>query len=652
MSELPARLAAIRQDVISEQPILTADAALEVIPGANIDRPQGIFSKNASVTLRGLNGTPRILVLIDGVPISKTDGGGVNWNRMVPDNIDRIEVTKGPVSAVYGGNAMGGVINVITREPQAKMEGEVKAFYGTYNTFGGFLRLAGRLKPTGNSLYYGISGFYRQGAGYVIVPESTRDSMDADTYLKEGCVGAKLGYRYGSGSYTEAEFSYYSDLRGDGTRIYEPEGGYNRYPTGNLRITTNNYFGRFHWILNAFYQDEHYIRQSETMSVKKGKKYSLYGTDSHRIDGGIWTNISYHIRPDMEVTAGLDLKKGTVDGSDTYYTSTDILRNQGKMNFFALFAEYEWQPFSRKMTILAGLRYDVSRFYDGAFTINAPTTLTEFMSTYPTEFQDATWHAWSPKLGVKYRFGAAGDAYLSYSHGFRPAMLDDMCRNGNISKGFKLANPQLQPENVDNFEVGANWHPWPSVSIEPSLYCTLGRDFHYFVGNGDSVATGGDNLKPVLQRQNVSGVRILGAEITCSWHILRHLFVSANYAFNDSRITAFDTTGRTGKDLTGKFLMEVPMNQAFAGLYYSSNILQASLVFNYHGYQWSDDENTQKTPGYSTFDFKVSKNFLRTFNASLVVQDIFDVRYYDSKGEISPGRFFMLSLAWRFKTSS
>jgi len=646
--EVPARLATISQAVINVQPVLTTDAILAMVPGLNIDRPQGIFSKNASVTMRGLNGSPRVLILIDGVPISKTDGGGVNWNRMIPENIDRIELIKGPVSTVYGGNAMAGVINVITREPLAKLEGEIKTFYGSYNTFGGLIRLGGRLKPTGNSFYYGINASYRQGDGYIIVPEETRDSMDVKTYLKEFSGGAKAGYRYGNGSYTEAEYSYYIDKRGTGTQIFEPDGGYNRYPTNYLRIASNNYFGRFNWIIRYFYQNENYLRQTETMSAKKGNKYRLYNTDSRRKDQGIWTNLSFHPRTDMEFNFGLDLKQGSVDGEDIYLTSTDILNHQGKMNFLALFAEYEWQPLDKKITLLAGLRYDAARFFNGAFTIEEPTTLSEFMTAFPTNFEDINWQAWSPKLGAKYMFSEKINAYISYSHGFRPAMLDDMCRNGNISKGFKLANPQLQPETVDNFEIGANWRPVPILSIEPSLYSTLGKDFHYFAGNGDSISTGGDNLKPILQRQNISQVRVLGAEISCTWNIIEQLSLTANYAYNDSRITEFETTAGEDKDLTGKFLMEVPENQAFAGLYYSSRILQASVIFNYKGPMWSDDENTQQTPAYSIFDLRIGRTFFNKISASLIMQDIFNARYYDSKGNISPGRFIMLNLSYQF----
>jgi iron complex outermembrane receptor protein len=634
------------------QPALTTDALLDLVPGANIDRPQGLFSKNASITMRGLNGSPRVLILVDGVPVSKTDGGGVNWNRMIPENIDRIEVIKGPVSTIYGGNAMAGVINVITRKPVLPLEGEIKIFAGSCNTYGGYLRIGGRVKPQSNSFYYSLNGFYRKGDGYVIVPESSRDSMDVKTYLLEYSLAGKVGYQYGKGSYTELEYSYFNDKRGDGTQIYEPDGGYNSYPTQYLRVTSNNNFGHLIWIIRGFFQNEHYLRQSETMSEKKGKKYTLYNTDAYRVDKGIWTNITYQLGQQIDITAGLDLKQGSVDGTDTYITSTDILQNKGKMNFLALFAELEWQPEATRLSLLAGIRYDAARFFEGSYSIQEPSTLTEFMTSYPTNFEDVSWNAWSPKLGIKYNLNNKTNLYFSYAHGFRPAMLDDMCRNGNISKGFKLANPQLQPENVDNLEAGANWNPVRRIRLEPSVYYTHGTNFHYFVGNGDSVATGGDNLKPVLQRQNVSEVTVIGAEISALWQITRDISLTANYAWNDSRITGFDTTGRTAKDLTGKFLMEVPVNQVFAGIYYKRNTFHSSLVFNYKSAQWSDDENTLQTSGYSTFDFKIGKTFLKSFNVNLVIQDIFDTPYYDSKGNISPGRFFMLNLSYDFSCNS
>ena len=55
------------------------------------------------------------------------------------------------------------------------------------------------------------------------------------------------------------------------------------------------------------------------------------------------------------------------------------------------------------------------------------------MADHPTDFSDATWQALSPKIGLRYRMAKSLNTYVSYSRGFRPAMLDDMCKNGNVT---------------------------------------------------------------------------------------------------------------------------------------------------------------------------------------------------------------------------
>jgi iron complex outermembrane receptor protein len=631
-------------------PAVTSDALLELIPGANIDRSNGIFSKNASITMRGLNGTPRTLVLLDGIPLNKADGGGLNWNRVIPEFINRIEVSKGPASSMYGSNAMGGVINIITDRPSAALQGMVKTFYGSCNTFGGLFSLGGRSGTANKGFYYTLNAFYRQGEGYIMVPENTRDSMDVKNGLKEGLVAARIGYQYGKRSYTEIEYSYYSDKRYDGFEVYEPGGGYNEYPTHSVRVTSNNNFSRAELLVSAYYQNEFYHRLSESMAAKKGNKYTLYKTDSRRIDQGIWSNLTLHGKHRMTYAIGIDIRSGSVNASDTYITATDVLINRGRMDFFALFGEYEWHVVPEKLIILAGLRYDIARFYDGSFVIEQPTTLTSFMADYPTNFSNTTWHALSPKLGLKYTFSKNINGYLSYSRGFRPAMLDDMCKNGNVTKGFKLANPQLRPETIDNYEAGVDWNPTATLSFQPSVYISEGHDFQYFVSTGDSINTGGDKDKPIIRRKNVSGVQIIGAEIAGRWMITQKLRLVANYSFNDSKISSFNSPGEN-KDLTGKYIVEVPRNQVFAGIWWNNRIVQVTLTFNYKDFQWNDDENTLKTAPSNTFDLRLGHTFGDKFTISATIQDIFNTRYYDSKGNLSPGRFVMLNLAYGFKVA-
>jgi iron complex outermembrane receptor protein len=383
------------------------------------------------------------------------------------------------------------------------------------------------------------------------------------------------------------------------------------------------------------------------MAAKKGNKYTAYKTDSKRIDYGIWSNLTFHGRHRMTYTAGLDLKSGSVDASDTYYTATDVLINRGKMNFFAIFGEYEWHMLPDRLVLLAGLRYDIARFYDGYFEIEEPTSLTAFMADYPTYFSDATWQALSPKIGLKYVITKTLNSYLSYSRGFRPAMLDDMCKNGNVTKGFKLANPQLKPETIDNYEAGADWSPLPGLFFQPSVYLSLGHDFQYFVSTGDSINTGGDKDKPIIRRENVSEVRIIGAEVVASYQVIPSVRIMANYSFNDSRIISYDSP-QEDKDLTGKYIVEVPRNQVFAGVWWNNPIIQVTLTFNFKDYMWNDDENTQKTASSNTFDLRLGHTFAERLTVSANIQDIFNTRYYDSKGNLSPGRFIMVNLAFRF----
>ena len=132
-----------------------------------------------------------------------------------------------------------------------------------------------------------------------------------------------------------------------------------------------------------------------------------------------------------------------------------------------------------------------------------------------------------------------------------PPMLDDMCKSGKIRKGFKIANPGLRPETLINYELGSTALLIDKIRIEPSVYLSQGKDFQYLIGTGDSIDTGGDDLKPVFQRRNVSEIRILGAELTFTYSILPNLIYAANYAYNHSTITEYDADSESNMDLSG-----------------------------------------------------------------------------------------------------
>ena len=422
---IPASVSIINKDQIDNFPALNGDDLLRMIPGLNVDRDYGIFSKNSGITMRGLNSAQRTLVLVDGVPINKTDGGSIDWNRINPDNIDKIEIMRGAGSSVYGGSAMSGVINIITHKPTKELEGKVKTFFGSDNTFGGTLFLDGSKVKNEKGLYWTANGFYRKGDGYNVSPDSAYNIYSTKTYLLDYSGEGKIGYQFNRNNNVEIDYSYNDDKMGNGIKIIEQDGGYNRYITQFVRGTYNGYVNGFKILANSFYQMENYLSQNETIKKNTGK-YTLYNTDAYRKDFGIWLNASKKITPNQNLTIGLDVRQGNVNSQDNYKTSTDILTNKGTMNFGALFSEHELSIYHDKIKIICGLRFDIAQFRDGSFTINEPTGLTDFMTNYPTVFTNNSWTSISPKLAALYQFKPNCKLYISYAKGFRAPILDDM----------------------------------------------------------------------------------------------------------------------------------------------------------------------------------------------------------------------------------
>ena len=115
--------------------------------------------------------------------------------------VERIEVVKGPASSMYGSNAMGGAINIITRKPEERLSGRIWLGYGTYNTFTGRINLGqtyGNVAEKG--FYYLLNGFYRQRDGYITQSEFDRT---ADPYIVASNLQGVSGQPQGGLQYTK-----------------------------------------------------------------------------------------------------------------------------------------------------------------------------------------------------------------------------------------------------------------------------------------------------------------------------------------------------------------------------------------------------------------------------------------------------------------
>ena len=522
IDDIPGRVEKIEAKKIEEMPVQNTDEILKSVANVHVNRSWGIFSQNASVTMRGLDGSSRVLVLLDGAPLNKSAGGSINWHLVPSNNIDKVEVLKGPASAIYGNNAMAGVISIITKDPVKPIQGEVGLLGGSYKTFGGDINLSGTNVKNNKGFSWSINSFYRQGDGYVLVPEEITDSTDVNVSLKEFNISTKLGYQFNNNHKVEIGYNFYDDLRSQGRQVYEELGDYIALQSHYLRA---NYQGTFNkTVLNAlaFYNHENEFKQTESISSNSGK-YKLSDRDSYKDDYGVWINATTFLSDNNILTYGVDLKQGKADVTNIYRTSTDVLKYYGTLDFYGFFIQDEFKLLNNKLLVVAGARMDFSKYYNGQLIVENPTSNTGFVTPFDQDFIESAWSAFSPKLALKYNFLKNHSVYISYSKGFMPPKLDDLSKSGKIRKGFKLANPELGPEYLTNYELGFNLKFIDKITIEPSVYYSLGKDFQYFVGTGDSIGTGGDGLKPVYQRQNIAGVEVIGAEISVSYRILKGL---------------------------------------------------------------------------------------------------------------------------------
>jgi iron complex outermembrane receptor protein len=654
--DIPVRINLINSFQVKALPVRYTDEYLQYLPGVNVSRPFGIFSSKSTVTMRGLDGKEqgRVLVLLNGVPVNKADGGSVNWNLINTGDIERIEVVKGPGSSIYGGNAMGGSVNIITRKPQKKLNGLAGLQYGTYNTMGGRLAVSGRANDSlSKGFYWGINGRYLQSDGYITQSEADQAANPyiVRSNMKEWCGGVKLGYDLSLNNFIELDFITFNDRQGTGEKVYQPEGNTTDHDTYHFRARYKGEKENASWNASLFYFSEDYKRVNEYMK----DDYTLYDVLSERIDlGGIFS-YTYRFSDFHRMTGGIDLKQGSVDAQDVYYTSTDIVYNRGKMNTMGIFLQDEMSFFENKFKVIAALRYDYAHYFDGAFMIETPSGETSFMRSYIDSAQtEYNWNAISPKLSLQYRFNHDNRIYVVYARGFRPSVLDDLCRSGRMRGGFKMANSDLGPETLDNFELGGDVALPLNITFSATTYFSLGHDFIYYVNTGDSIDMGfGD--RPIYLPENITGVNIFGLELELYYDVIPGLRLMANYAHSHSEISEYNPAGQAGQtDLTGKYLIDVPADMASFTVTYTNRIVNVSLAAKYSGKRWVNDQNVYddivgaaQYPAYTTVDAKVWKDFSNFF-LSLNAQNIFDVDYYNSKGAVCPGRFVMIEAGVKF----
>src|SRR3989339_346913 len=657
LMEQTSRISMITADKIQLAPVQGIPDMIDYSPGVSMSNTMGIFSSKAVVTLRGLpsNDQSRTLVLLDGIPLNKSDEGSVNWNLLNKNTIENIKVTKGPGPAKFGSGAMGGVIELKSKRPEKKLEADVSLDYGSYNTLSTNIGVAGCKKDSlsDREFYWRWNGFGRMSDGYITLPDQYRteaDSIVVPVFLKEFNTGIRAGYSFNKRHSVDVRFSYFDDLRGNGIKVFDNYGAYSKHGTYMGSAAYHGRTGLLKWSARIFQTSENYFRIYEYM---KDGEYMLYGADSKRQDAGGDAECILQRFLNHEITTGLNYKQGSVDGKDTYYTSTDIISNAAKMETSAFFIQDEMTFFNEKMRINAGLRYDVARYFDGFFNIQYPSYSLEFYKNFESNsLEEKNWNALCPRFSAQYLFSDSCRIYASVARGFRAPILDDMSRTGKKKGGLKIANPDLKPELITTFECGSDFNILKKIMADVSIFYSIGKDFMYYVSNGDSVNMG-YMIAPVFQKQNIGKVEIYGAEAELKYSMKDSLTPFLNYTYTHAQIKEHVIRNSlVDSSLTGKYLTDIPSHKISAGISWKNKWLNLSLSLKYLSSTWINELNaieeeylkTDKYPGYVTVNIRADKKVIKNLFVSAMIENIFDKKFITSDVQQSPGRFISGSL--------
>ncbi len=650
--DVPLRTDVLNASKIENMPSLSADDLLRSVPGLHVSRGGSIFG-SATVSLRGMgNEAGRTLVMVDGVPFNKSDGGSVNWNAIDNEQIKQVEVIKGPGSSIYGGNAMGGVINLRTATPRKPLEGYASQGIGTFNTLDTRAGIGGRQ----NDFFWNLSGNYRDSDGYITNPADETDEYSIPSFLNEYQLGGKAGYYIGAGQIIEISSGFYNGKRGTGAgftgygftndEMAAEEGAYNNYRSIITRISYNGYLVNSSHLNFTFHvQNENYQRVRESV---RSNVITRYDVESLRDDFGFLSAYSFSPFKSHILTTGIDFKNGSVKGADIYVTSSDKVFNKGKMNQFGIYIQDEISIPDTRWNLLAGIRYDYSRFYDGAFITEDSTEETEFLQDYEKDIEEANFSAFSPRLSLQYSSPGRYRIYAGYSRGFRAPVLDDMSRTGRISGGMKVGNPELKPEYLDNLEIGVDIFIGKRITISPNIFYSLGTDYHGYISTGDSLLLN-NRLRPIRIMDNIARVSITGAELGLELQVVHGLNWSLAYSYTNTEITEFRVLDQEqDDDLTGNELVYQPGDIIHTSLAWRSRYLNAYISLNHKSSQWIDDVNSEEIESFSYIDLHFWRNIFRGLSLSVKVHNLLDHNYADSRNMISPGRMITSELKLTF----
>jgi iron complex outermembrane receptor protein len=590
----------------------------------------------------------RILVLIDGVPYYETNYGKLDLNQIPTDNVARIEVIKGTASVLYGANALGGVINIVTKMPSTKPFTSASVEVGEKNALRASLTHG---MKTGIFSYW-LNYAYRQADGWnisnnynprigtiiqrnpnattntVIQESGTRKNSDVkanDFWLKFGVQPSEDSQYFINLHYLNMEKGIPPSSVENRVLLRKPAfSQFGRIPLyqdwgidfdGKQKIADPLTFKVklfYHNHVDDYdsYRDKDYQNK---ISVSRFEDYILGGSLQGEYKAADWDTVrmSFHYKTDSH--------KERADAYLPLAESSSYTGSVGLENEFTLIP---------KLSVIAGVSYDWF-FVEKAqanVTDNAGNLVRQ-QDNNKTNAQD-----FNPMIGLNYAVTKSTKLFGSVAQKTRFPSLQYLYSSTS-------GNSNLKAEKSINYILGASQTIGTWARAEASV-------FHYDIKDMISRDVPSN---PLNIYQNFDNVKMTGFEISAEIYPLDDLKFRAGYTFNEAR------NHSSGK-LTDH-VVNVPRDKVDLGAQYLLPVLRTALDLNasYIGMTYSQLPSPTspnlavlETGDYFLMNGKITQPFLKHFEAYVAVKNILDCNYEPEYGYPGPGRAFWVGLTFKY----
>jgi outer membrane receptor for ferrienterochelin and colicins len=427
-----------------------------------------------SVSIRG-SSPEQVLIMIDGQVVNDPQIGKIDLGLIPSDMIEKIEIYRGPASALYGANALGGVINIITKSGEEEKKGTVGVSYGNYST----QKYQASYQNKSDDMGYFFTGEYYK-------TEGDRENSQLDKVSLIGKISKEIDQQ----TDLDLAIRYHDYQRGLPGSI--------DYPTPNAQQNDRNFNLNLKWQKKKEDKDINIMAWYDfhRLYYDNPNEWGHTGASIHKTytAGLSFDSTHYNFNfnnknreSDHTLTWGGEIKQHWLD-------STDIGTKQDLNG--AVFIQDVWQPAEEDLSITAGLRYDYHQIFGGQF---------------------------NPRIGISYRLQDELSIHASVGRAYRAPTYDDLYWPED---GYVGGNPNLLPETAWAYEAGMHF-----INEKGDVQAEL----NVFRKNANQLISWAADSDGVWRPSNIGSARVDGAEVILKKEFNENFTGNINYTYLNAR---------------------------------------------------------------------------------------------------------------------